>query len=238
MQCSPLFRLSRRRYVKHYGHEKGQRLGCPQQLTSFASPLELLEIAEDVRQRLDRHHAVGLVDAAGDLLDGAERNSALVGDLLPPLRAGVLQTADNEIMHRLTHDSENKPFLGPTQPGSGPRGPIRCQSMGQTRRSKRDKTPGTLRTHLADNVNALLAVHPDYKNLSSDTARHVALGKASGMSKSQVQRMLAKEQGISIDYVETLARALGVRPQDLLTPYFAGRFTSEPIQLRTRRRRA
>lgn len=53
------------------------------------------------------------------------------------------------------------------------------------------------------------------------TGRNTALAKAVGTSQSQVQRVVGAKSGVSIDALESFARALGCRPQDLVTPYFA-----------------
>jgi len=53
------------------------------------------------------------------------------------------------------------------------------------------------------------------------TARNKALAKAAGTSLSQVQRIVERKSGVGLDGIEKFAVALGCRPQDLLTPYFA-----------------
>lgn len=60
-----------------------------------------------------------------------------------------------------------------------------------------------------------------FPKLRTDTAKNLALAKAAGTTLSQVQRILARTLGTSIDLVESLAGVFGVRPQDLLTPYYA-----------------
>lgn len=106
--------------------------------------------------------------------------------------------------------------------------------MPGTRRSKRDKLSKTLRRHLADNVSGLRDIK--YGSEMSETARNKALAREADISLSQVQRIINCELGASIDYLEALAKALETRPQDLVTPYFASRFSSEPIPLRPRTR--
>lgn len=59
-----------------------------------------------------------------------------------------------------------------------------------------------------------------YSGLRTPTARNTKLSEDSGVAPSQIQRIIARELGTSIDYLEMLAKPLGVRPQDLLTPYF------------------
>lgn len=107
--------------------------------------------------------------------------------------------------------------------------------MPEPRRSKRDKKPGTLRRHLADNLVALRDLK--YRHLPNDTKRNAELAKAADTTLSQIQRIIKCELGISIDWLEPLAAALDTRPQDLVTPYFSARLTSEPIPLSSRRRR-
>ena len=77
-----------------------------------------------------------------------------------------------------------------------------------------------LRTVLAQNVVALRDSHRRYKELPHQTAKNEALAKDADLSPSQVFRVTVAQLGASIDVVEALARALEVRPQDLLTPYF------------------
>lgn len=89
-----------------------------------------------------------------------------------------------------------------------------------TRRSKRDRPATLVRRVVAENVAALM--HRKYAALTTDHARIMALSKDAGIAKSQLYRILAADRlGCSIDYIEWLAAALNVRPQDLLTPYFA-----------------
>lgn len=66
-----------------------------------------------------------------------------------------------------------------------------------------------------------------YKGLRSPTARNAKLSEESGVAPSQIQRIIARDLGTSIDYLEMLAKPLGVRPQDLLTPYFVAQPKAE-----------
>lgn len=102
------------------------------------------------------------------------------------------------------------------------------------RRSKRDKKQGTLRRHVAENIKVLRDLK--FKDLPTATKRNMALAKAADISKSQVQRIIACELGTSVDHIETLAAALATRPQDLVTPYFGARYTSDPIPINSRRK--
>lgn len=104
-----------------------------------------------------------------------------------------------------------------------------------SRRSKRDKRPGTLRVHFAENVKAFRDIK--FKDATSDTAKNRLLAKAADCSPSQIQRILKSELGTGIDEIERIALALDAKPADLITPYFSARF-SEPVDIRTRRRKA
>lgn len=88
------------------------------------------------------------------------------------------------------------------------------------RKSKRDKDPNpVIRKYLADNVAALR--DKQFSHLLSVTAKNNALAEGSKTTLSQIQRVLSTELGTSIDLIARMAHALHVRPQDLLTPYFA-----------------
>lgn len=89
----------------------------------------------------------------------------------------------------------------------------------ETRRSKRDKGQSLLRRFLAGNVVALR--DRKYPALPNITARNKQLAEDADVSPSQVHRVIEGSLGASIDIVERLAMALDVRPQDLLTPYYA-----------------
>jgi transcriptional regulator with XRE-family HTH domain len=69
-------------------------------------------------------------------------------------------------------------------------------------------------------VAALRDQHKKYKDLPNPTARNRMLAKDADVSPSQIHRVINKKLGPSIDVIERIADALGVRPQDLLTPYF------------------
>jgi hypothetical protein len=87
------------------------------------------------------------------------------------------------------------------------------------RRSKKDRPTTMIRKVVADNVVALR--DQVYAQLEHETQRNHALARDSGVSKTQVYRIIkADKVGCSIDYIEWLARPLGVQPADLLTPYF------------------
>jgi transcriptional regulator with XRE-family HTH domain len=66
-----------------------------------------------------------------------------------------------------------------------------------------------------------------YKDCSTVTDRNRALAKAADVSLSTIQRILEAEAGATVDTLDSLAAALEVRPQDLLTPYFA----ANPIEV-------
>jgi transcriptional regulator with XRE-family HTH domain len=88
------------------------------------------------------------------------------------------------------------------------------------RRSKSERPQTLIRTYVADNVADLRDKVYDSDRFKSPTARNRQLAADSGVSKNQIDRILDKSQGTSIDQLEWLAGALGVRPQDLVTPYF------------------
>lgn len=85
-----------------------------------------------------------------------------------------------------------------------------------------------MRAFLSQNVLVLRDSHRRYKELPNATAKNRALAKDADISPSQVFRVLEGQLGASIDVVESLARALEVRPQDLLTPYFSRTQTDAP----------
>lgn len=87
------------------------------------------------------------------------------------------------------------------------------------RRSKRDKADPLIRGFLASNV--LLLRNRMFSAHATATAKNKALAKAADTTLSQIQRVLSMELGTSIDLIARMARALDVRPQDLLTPYYA-----------------
>lgn len=94
-----------------------------------------------------------------------------------------------------------------------------------------------MRAHLAANLISLRDQHRRYKNLPTVTARNRELAKAADVSLSQIQRITERELGVSIDIVEALARALDVRPQDMLTPYFlTTEDSTAPVPRELRRR--
>lgn len=86
------------------------------------------------------------------------------------------------------------------------------------RRSKRDKPDPVIRGVLAHNVTVLR--DRAYAAKPSVTSKNKALAKDADTTLSQIQRILSGELGTSVDLIARLARALQVRPQDLLVPYF------------------
>jgi transcriptional regulator with XRE-family HTH domain len=87
------------------------------------------------------------------------------------------------------------------------------------RRSKQEKPTPMIREIVARNVAGLRDAR-----FPQATNKNKALAEKAGISLSQVQRILSKNLGTSIDNVEWLAGVFGVRPQDLLTPYFSDNF--------------
>lgn len=87
------------------------------------------------------------------------------------------------------------------------------------RPSKNHQPPALIRTVLAFNVEALR--DRKFAALPNPTARNKELAKLADTTLSQIQRVISKELGTSVDLVERIASALDCRPQDLLEPYFA-----------------
>lgn len=115
--------------------------------------------------------------------------------------------------------AQASPYLGFFQPGTGLERSLASDSVTTSRKSKRERGPTIIRMVLAQNVAALR--DRKFKHLDAVTDRNEALAKEIGSSKEQVRRLCKGDLGTSIDTVEWLAAAFGVRPQDLLTPYFA-----------------
>ena len=81
-----------------------------------------------------------------------------------------------------------------------------------------------------------------YSDDLTPTARNRKLAKQVGTTLSQVQRIIRKDLGVSIDMLDDLSRAFDCTPTDLLTPYFAEKFreaqsTEKLLEGRTRPRR-
>lgn len=90
--------------------------------------------------------------------------------------------------------------------------------MSTSRKSKRLRPPSIARGVLADNVKRLRDLV--FAVIDGETKRNEALAKNAHTTLSQIQRIINRDSGISIDGLEELATALGVTPRDLLTPYF------------------
>jgi plasmid maintenance system antidote protein VapI len=87
------------------------------------------------------------------------------------------------------------------------------------RNSKSQLPPTGIRWVLAYNLTIMR--DEKFRELPNATARNKALAAlVKPTSKSQIQRIIAQKLGTSIDLLERLATVFGVRPQDLLTPYF------------------
>src|SRR6202453_2752847 len=123
-------------------------------------------------------------------------------------------------------DDDGRPCLGSTQPGLGPRGPLGLTVVTDTRNSKSKKPIPIIRGILGRNVEVLR--DQVYADLPNVTARNKKLAEQLESTLGQIQRICAGELGTSIDTVEWLADALGVRPHDLLTPYFATAKSAPP----------
>lgn len=88
----------------------------------------------------------------------------------------------------------------------------------KTRRSKTQKPEPQIRAELSDNVVSLRDIV--FKHLPSPTSRNNQLATKADISPEQVRRVIDMKLGASIDIVAKLARALKVKPYELLTPYF------------------
>lgn len=73
--------------------------------------------------------------------------------------------------------------------------------------------PGFMRQVVAQNLKALMNEH--FREAGD---KPMALAKASGLSKSSVQRILAQETGASLDNLEALAAAFHLSAYQLLVP--------------------
>jgi DNA-binding Xre family transcriptional regulator len=87
------------------------------------------------------------------------------------------------------------------------------------RPSKSHQPLALIRQVVAFNVEALR--DRKFEALPTVTARNKELAKLAGTTLSQIQRVISKDLGTSVDLIERLATALECRPQDLLEPYFA-----------------
>lgn len=175
--------------------------------------------AEILVQSLNQAYA-GVFDLPiFDFSDCAFGNARIPRDAKDLLDRHSGQSSDDIIMDGIFHASDSRPFLGSCQPGLGP-------AVGRTltaveRRSKRDKPDPLVRGLLAGNVASLRDKR--YEALGSVTARNRQLAEDANTTLSQIQRILSMELGTSIDLIARMARALKVRPHDLLTPYFSAR---------------
>lgn len=114
-------------------------------------------------------------------------------------------------------DHHARPFLGSTQPGTGSKVPVVFSLMG--RRSKRDKPMPLIRQTVADNIATLRDIK--YASIPTLTGRNRKLAKDADTSLSQIQRILSRDVGVSIDMLEPIAAVFQASPADLITPYFA-----------------
>lgn len=110
-----------------------------------------------------------------------------------------------------------RPLLGFIQPGTGSKSAIAYGGMG--RRSKKDKLIRPIIGTVAQNITILR--DRVYGDMPHTTARNKALAKDADTTLSQIQRICEGNVALGIDMLEAIAIALKVRPQDLLTPYFA-----------------
>lgn len=124
-----------------------------------------------------------------------------------PLTAG--EPLQNEVVNGLIHARIVGPLLGFVNPLQGQGNP-HTFPMSATRKRK---VPGYMRYVLARNIEKLIEQH-----LGEAGDKPLALAKASGLSKSTVQRILARETGASLDNIEALAEAFDVSVYQLMLP--------------------
>jgi hypothetical protein len=101
------------------------------------------------------------------------------------------------------------PFSGFCNPLLGSDHPLPSKYMNG--KKKTPKVAGIMRHVLARNVRKLMEHH-----FSESSNRPKSLAKAAGLSLSTVQRMIAAENGASLDNIESVALALQVSPYQLL----------------------
>jgi transcriptional regulator with XRE-family HTH domain len=83
-----------------------------------------------------------------------------------------------------------------------------------------------IRTIVAANVAKLR--DSKYRAVPTLTGRNRRLAQEAGTTLSQIQRIINKELGTSVDLIESLADVLGVSPADMLTPYLKPETTIAP----------
>jgi transcriptional regulator with XRE-family HTH domain len=98
------------------------------------------------------------------------------------------------------------------------------------RRSKKNRLPAISQGIFADNVRRLRDASQKYAELENDTGKNRALAKDADTTLSQIQRVLNQQVSPGIDLVERIANAFGVRPQDMLTPYFGATATTIAVE--------
>lgn len=115
-------------------------------------------------------------------------------------------------------DLDDRPLLGFLQPKTGLMASVSCARMG--RRSKKDRLPAMVCIVFRDNVVRLR--NRKWAALPDETSMNRALAKACDTTLSQAQRITGVDPpAVGIDFVERIAFVFDVRPQDMLTPYFA-----------------
>lgn len=99
----------------------------------------------------------------------------------------------------------------------------------KTRRSKKDLPPTAIRSVLAHNIRTMR--DRKWASLSAVTSRNKALAAALHTGLPQAQRLVDGVGGPSVDTVERIADIFGVRPQDMLTPYFGAEKEHPPASV-------
>lgn len=112
-------------------------------------------------------------------------------------------------------DGNCKPSLGFVQPAIGAIDLVLSVEM-STRKSKKDKGTGVMRSVVADNLRRCMESY--FKDKPHVTNRDLYLAEKAEIGLGTVQRTRDCETGASIDTLEALARVLGIAPYEFLIP--------------------
>lgn len=172
-----------------------------------------LLLAEVPRQLLDLIDT-GILDLpARDLLDGANGDTAALGNGVPIGR--LLELVQDVLMNRFHSEAQHIPTFGYVQPTFGDAGELGYAAMkGQTKRPKYTAT----RTRRIIAAAILSRMEVRYRGVGD---KFKALAEDAGTSLSTVQRATNPDQystGITVDVLTQLAMGLRCEPYELLTP--------------------
>lgn len=112
-------------------------------------------------------------------------------------------------------DGDPKPSLGFAQPAIGAAGLLLSAGM-PTRKSKKDKGVGIMRSVVSDNLKRCMDSY--FKDKPHVTNQTLYLAEKAELGLGTVQRTRDGETGASIDTLEALARVLEVSPYEFLVP--------------------